>query len=170
MDKTTPSRPFLAVVGTGYWGKNLVRTFDNLGVLLSLCDTDPARLGALRTTSEVKRCCRVDDCPKDPGISAVAIAAPAVSHLELVRSSLAAGKDVFVEKPLALTVSDGQALVKLAGDAKRILMVGHILRYHPAVRRLKELLDAGDLGKVEYVYSNRLSIGRLRIEENILWS
>ena len=160
----------VAVIGTGYWGKNLVRTFDDLGVLRAVCDTDPARLGAIRTTSEVKRCCRVDDCLKDPDVGAVAIAAPAVSHFELVHSALAAGKDVFVEKPLALTVSDGQELVKLAGDAKRILMVGHILRYHPAVRRLKGLLDAGDLGKVEYVYSNRLSIGKLRTEENILWS
>ena len=160
----------LAVVGAGYWGKNLVRTFDTLGVLRAVCDTDPARLDALKTASEVKRCCRVDDCLKDPEITAVAIAAPAVAHFELVKAALAAGKDVFVEKPLALTVEDGEELVKLAAAAKRILMVGHILRYHPAVSRLKQMVDGGELGKVEYIYSNRLSIGKLRTEENILWS
>ncbi|MBN2466017.1 Gfo/Idh/MocA family oxidoreductase, partial [candidate division WOR-3 bacterium] len=164
------AKQHVAVIGTGYWGKNLVRTFDALGVLRTVCDTDQARLDALKTTSEVKRSCGVDGCLKDPEISAVAIAAPAALHAELVRTSLRAGKDVFVEKPLALTVRDGRELVKLAEDNKRILMVGHILRYHPAVCKLKEMVDGGELGKVEYIYSNRLSIGKLRTEENILWS
>lgn len=161
--------PSLAVLGTGYWGKNLVRTFDNLGVLRAVCDTDQSRLDALKISGDVKRC-GVDDCLQDPEIRAVAIATPAGTHFEMARAALEAGKDVFVEKPLALTVKDGQELVKLAADAKRILMVGHILRYHPAVCKLKAMVAAGELGKVEYVYSNRLSIGKLRTEENILWS
>ena len=159
----------VAVVGTGYWGKNLVRTFDNLGVLRVVCDTDQSHLDALKISADVKRG-GVEDCLRDPKIRAVAIATPAVSHFEMARAALEAGKDVFVEKPLALTVRDGQELVKLAVDTKRIMMVGHILRYHPAVCKLKAMVDAGELGKVEYIYSNRLSIGKLRTEENILWS
>ncbi len=160
----------IAVIGNGYWGKNLVRTFDSLGVLRAVCDTDQSRLDALKVGPDVKLCCRVQDCIRDPNTGAVAIATPAVSHFELVQAALRAGKDVFVEKPLALTVRDGQELVKLGEETKRILMIGHILRYHPAVIKLKGMIDAGELGQVEYIYSNRLSIGKLRTEENILWS
>jgi len=165
-----PETRNVAVVGTGYWGKNLVRTFDNLGVLRAVCDTDQSRLDALKTSPEVKRCCRVEECLQDSEVTAVAVAAPASLHFEMARAALQAGKDVFVEKPLALTVQDGRELVKLAAGTKRILMVGHILRYHPAVCKLKAMVDTGELGKVEYIYSNRLSIGKLRTEENILWS
>jgi UDP-2-acetamido-3-amino-2,3-dideoxy-glucuronate N-acetyltransferase len=160
----------VAVIGTGYWGKNLVRTFANLGVLRTVCDVSRESLDRLQVDSAVRRTALFEEVLKDPEVSAVAIATPASSHSKLVRSALQAGKDVFVEKPLALTVRDGQELVKLAEDTKRILMVGHILRYHPAVRKLKGMIDAGELGKVEYAYSNRLSIGKLRTEENILWS
>ncbi len=98
------------------------------------------------------------------------IAAPAVKHFDFTRLALEAGKDVFVEKPLALTAREGEELVQLAEKNKKILMVGHILQYHPAVNKLKEMVAAGVLGKVQYIYSNRLSIGKLRTEENILWS
>ena len=98
------------------------------------------------------------------------IAAPAIMHFEFTRLALEAGKDVFVEKPLALTAREGEELVRLAEKNKKILMVGHILQYHPAVNRLKEIIAAGELGKIQYIYSNRLSIGKLRTEENILWS
>jgi UDP-2-acetamido-3-amino-2,3-dideoxy-glucuronate N-acetyltransferase len=160
----------VAVVGTGYWGKNLVRTFANLGVLRTVSDASRECLDRLQVDGAVRRTTQLEEVLQDLEVSAVAIATPASSHFELVRSALQAGKDVFVEKPLALAVRDGQELVKLAADAKRILMVGHILRYHPAVRRLKDIIDAGGLGQVEYIYSNRLSIGKLRTEENILWS
>lgn len=160
----------VAVIGTGYWGKNLVRTFANLGVLHVVCDASRDCLDRLQVDSAVQRTDNYQEVLKDPEVNAVAIAAPAVSHFELVKAALQAGKDVFVEKPLALTLGDGKELVKLAEDKKRILMVGHILRYHPAVRKLKDMVDAGELGKVEYIYSNRLSIGKLRTEENILWS
>jgi UDP-2-acetamido-3-amino-2,3-dideoxy-glucuronate N-acetyltransferase len=118
----------------------------------------------------VKHYGRSEDCLGDSDVSAVVIATPAVSHFELVRAALRAGKDVFVEKPLALTLRDGQELVKTAAGSGRILMVGNVLRYHPAICRLKDMVDAGELGRVEYICSNRLSVARLHAEENILWS
>jgi UDP-2-acetamido-3-amino-2,3-dideoxy-glucuronate N-acetyltransferase len=160
----------VAVIGTGRWGKELVRAFDSLGVLRVVCDTDATRLEALVTSAGVKRCCRLADCLSSPDVDAVAIAAPASIHYELVRSALAAGKDVMVEMPLALSVRDGQALAETATAANRVLMAGNVLRYHPAVCKLKEMIDAGELGGVEYVCSNRLSLDSLRIEESILWS
>ena len=106
----------------------------------------------------------------DPAIGAVALATPAVTHYEMARAALEAGKDVFVEKPLAIEVRQGEELVRLAAEKDRILMVGHILRYHPAVVTLRELIREGRLGKINYLYSNRLNIGKIRTEENILWS
>jgi UDP-2-acetamido-3-amino-2,3-dideoxy-glucuronate N-acetyltransferase len=110
------------------------------------------------------------DLLEDGKVKAVAVAAPAALHYDLARKALLAGKDVFVEKPLALRVPQAEELVELARDKKRILMVGHILEYHPAIRKLKELVDAGELGEIHYVYSNRLNLGKVRQEENILWS
>jgi UDP-2-acetamido-3-amino-2,3-dideoxy-glucuronate N-acetyltransferase len=159
----------VAVIGTGSWGRELVRTFAELGALRAVCDSDAARL-AVQPNGTVKHYGRVEDCLRDADVSAVAIATPAVSHFELVRSALQAGKDVFVEKPLALTVRDGQELVRYATNSNRILMVGNVLRFHPAVGKLKDMIDAGELGKVEYICSSRPSIDRLRAEENILWS
>ena len=100
----------------------------------------------------------------------VVIATPAVTHAELVRRALLAGKDVFVEKPLCLSADEGRSLVALASEKKRVLMVGHLLWYHPAVLRLKKLIDEGELGRIQYIYSNRLNLGKIRSEENILWS
>jgi UDP-2-acetamido-3-amino-2,3-dideoxy-glucuronate N-acetyltransferase len=163
------SRRCVAVIGTGSWGKELVRTFADLGALRAVCDSDPARL-AMQPNGTVKHYGRVEECLCNPEVSAVAIATPVVSHSELVRCALEAGKDVFVEKPLALTVTDGQELAGLAADSNRILMIGNILRHHPAVCKLKDMIDAGDLGKVEYICYNRLSNDRQRAEENIFWS
>jgi UDP-2-acetamido-3-amino-2,3-dideoxy-glucuronate N-acetyltransferase len=106
----------------------------------------------------------------NPGITAVAIATPAETHAALTRQALEAGKDVFVEKPLALSETEGKALVDLACHRGRLLMVGHLLWYHPAILKLKELIDAGVLGRIQYLYSTRLNLGRIRREENILWS
>lgn len=103
-------------------------------------------------------------------IPAVAIATPAETHFEIVQAALNAGKDVFVEKPLALTFTEGDELVKLAREKKRMLAVGHVLEYHPGILKLRELIDASELGKIRYIYSNRLSLGKIRREENILWS
>jgi len=159
----------VAVIGTGTWGKELVRTFAELGSLRAVCDSDAARL-AVQPNGTVRHYGRVEDCLRDPGVSAVAIATPAFSHFELVRSALQAGKDVFVERPLALTVRDGQELVRYATNSNRILMIGNALRFHPAVGKLKDMIDAGELGGVEYVCSSRPSIDGQRAEENILWS
>jgi UDP-2-acetamido-3-amino-2,3-dideoxy-glucuronate N-acetyltransferase len=106
----------------------------------------------------------------DPSITAIALATPAVSHYEMAKAALEAGKDVLVEKPLAVDVKHGEDLVRIAEARGRILMVGHILRYHPAILKLQELIQSGKLGKINYLYSNRLNIGKIRTEENILWS
>ncbi len=159
----------IAVAGAGYWGKNLIRNFHQLGMLYAICESDPDNPN-LAPYKEAKRYTVFDELLKDSEVDAVAIATPAVTHYELVKKALFHGKDVFVEKPLALTVKEGEELVALAEKEGRILMVGHILQYHPAVRKLKEMISSGELGKIEYVYSNRLNIGKLRTEENILWS
>lgn len=161
----------IAVIGNGYWGKNLVRNFFELGALHCVCESHPDLLAAVRNKySSVQTCADFTKVLEDASIQGVAIATPAVTHFDLAKQALLAGKDVFVEKPLSLTVPEGTKLVELAGNLGRVLMVGHILQYHPAVKKLKELIAAGTLGRVEYVYSNRLNMGKIRAEENILWS
>lgn len=161
----------IAVVGCGHWGKNLVRVFSELGVLGCVCDTDVSRRNAFdfQSGSPVFTD-KLEDvlCSRDVG--AVAVATPAATHYEIVKKCLEAGKDVFVEKPLALNSEEGAVLVKIAEEGSRILMVGHILLYHPAIVRLRQLIDEGALGRILYCYSNRLNMGLIRTEENILWS
>ena len=160
----------IAVVGCGYWGKNLVRNLAELGVLAMVCDPEPAqRLRAVKIAGQVETVADVAEVFEGP-VAGVVLATPAETHYDLARRALQAGKDVFVEKPLALTHADGIRLVKLAAERERILMVGHVLEYHPAVIRLIELVRSGELGEVRYLYSNRLSLGKVRREENILWS
>jgi UDP-2-acetamido-3-amino-2,3-dideoxy-glucuronate N-acetyltransferase len=163
----------IAVVGSGYWGKNLVRNFHALGTLAGICDKDPRILQNLQEMYDgVVTFQRFDDLLDGSGLSvdAIAIATPAESHYELAKKALLGGKHVFVEKPLALTVHEGKELVELAEEKQLTLMVGHILHYHQAVNKLKELIEKGELGKIQYLYSNRLNIGKIRAEENILWS
>lgn len=161
----------IAVVGTGYWGKNLVRNFSELNALSALCDIHKDRLAMFRQEYGVDKTYAIyADLLKDPDIDAVAIATPAVLHYAMVKDALLAGKDVFVEKPLALHVEEAEELTALAESLGRILMVDHILQYHPAVLKLHELIQDGELGNLQYMYSNRLNIGQLRKEENILWS
>lgn len=161
----------IAIVGGGYWGKNLVRNFYELGVLHTLCDTDPSvreecatKWPGLSTTGHFKQVLA------DPAISGVVIATPAATHYQMTKEALQLGKDVLVEKPLALTLKEGQDLAELAASLDRVLMVGHVLEYHPAVQKLGELIKNGELGRIRYVYSNRLNMGKLRTEENVLWS
>lgn len=162
---------FVALTGLGYWGKNILRNFHELGVLHTACDSDPRMISERKEKFPgVNYTSSYGDVLANPDITAVAIATPAVTHYEFVKRALLAGKDVFVEKPLALTVMEGQELSDIAEKEKRVLMVGHILQYHPAVMKLKELISDGELGKIQYIYSNRLNIGKLRTEENILWS
>ncbi|MEW5804530.1 MAG: Gfo/Idh/MocA family oxidoreductase [bacterium] len=161
----------VAVVGAGYWGKNLVRNFYELGALKTVCDKQQ---DLKQSYLEKYPGLSFTDDPRtvmdDQDVAAVVIAAPAEIHYSLVRKALLAGKHVFVEKPLALDVAQGEELVSLAEQKGLTLMIGHILQYHPAVLKLKQLIDQGELGKVDYVYSNRLNIGKIRSEENILWS
>jgi UDP-2-acetamido-3-amino-2,3-dideoxy-glucuronate N-acetyltransferase len=165
------STPTVAVIGSGYWGKNLVRNFAGLGALSVVCDSHTETLRALGEQYPQSR--TVTSYPevlRDDAIQAVAIATPAETHGIMVREALLAEKDVFVEKPLCLSVDQGRTLVDLARERGRILMVGHLLWYHPAILKLKELIDAGELGRIQYIYSNRLNLGKIRREENILWS
>jgi UDP-2-acetamido-3-amino-2,3-dideoxy-glucuronate N-acetyltransferase len=161
----------LALVGAGYWGKNLARNFNELGALRTICDSQQATLDSYgeaysraQKTSDFKRVL------EDGSITRVAIAAPAALHYELTKSSLLAGKDVYVEKPLCLDARQGQELVDLAEKKERVLMVGHLLQYHPCVQKLQSLLAEGELGKLHYITSNRLNLGKIRREENALWS
>ncbi|HZN88886.1 MAG TPA: Gfo/Idh/MocA family oxidoreductase [Thermoleophilaceae bacterium] len=163
----------VGVVGLGYWGPNLARNFHGLpGCELTwICDDSAERLeqvgarlpGARRTTS-------LDELLAAEDVDAVAIATPVPTHAELARRVLAAGKHCFVEKPLAQSVEDAQAVVDAAAEAGRTLMVGHLLEYHPGLERLRELVEGGELGDVRYIYGNRLNLGKLRSEENALWS
>ncbi len=161
----------LAVVGCGYWGKNLVRNFAQLGALGFICDSDD---GLLQAYSEeypnIRRTSRLEEVLTEDSIQAVAIATPAESHYGHVKEAILRGKNVFVEKPLALKYEQGRELVTLAKDRGVLLMVGHILNYHPAVRLLKDIVQKQELGRIWYIYSSRLNLGKVRQEENILWS
>src|SRR5690242_3905674 len=125
--------PRVAIIGAGYWGRNLVRVFRDLGALAAVCDVRQQVLEKIRSEYEIPTVLDVQAILDDKAISAVVIAAPAAQHYQLAKKALLAGKDVFVEKPLALTVDEGCELVKLARENRRVLMVGHILEYHPAV-------------------------------------
>jgi predicted dehydrogenase len=163
----------VGVVGLGYWGPNLARNFDRLpgAELTWLCDASGEALerwgGAFRsarTTTDL------DDLLNDDGLDAVVIATPVPSHAELATRVLAAGKHCFVEKPLARTEEEAEAVVKAADASGRVLMVGHLLEYHPGIRRLAEIVSSGELGELRYIYSNRLNLGKDRPDENALWS
>jgi predicted dehydrogenase len=161
----------IGVIGCGYWGKNLVRNFYQLEKLRVVCDlTVQGRAAASAVAPEARIVAEIVELIEDPAVAGVVIATPAETHYSVVQQALLAGKDIFVEKPLALTYEQGLRLVQLAQAQERILMVGHVLEYHPAVVRLQEIIQAGELGKLQYIYSNRLSLGKIRREENILWS
>ncbi|MCB2184882.1 MAG: Gfo/Idh/MocA family oxidoreductase [Deltaproteobacteria bacterium] len=165
------SAPRVAVIGAGAWGKNLVRNFSALGALAAVVEPDPERREAVgRAYPGVALWPEAEAVLSDPDLAAVVISTPAPTHAELVARALAKGKHVFVEKPLCLDLDEGSELVRRAEGAGLVLMVGHILHYHPAVIRLKAMVDEGELGRLNYIYSNRLNLGRVRQEENIVWS
>jgi predicted dehydrogenase len=163
----------LGVAGLGYWGPNLARNFDALpGCELTwICDADgaagervAARFPSARFTQDLA------ELLEDPRLDAVVLATPVPTHAALAETVLKAGKHCFVEKPLAQTVADAERAVAAAADSDRVLMVGHLLEYHPGVVTLKNLADSGELGRIRYLYSNRLNLGKLRADENALWS
>ena len=159
----------VAQLGCGFWGKNLARNFAELGALAAVCDPDSAT-AALEAQKNHVTARSVADVLADPSIHGVSIAAPAELHADIALKAFAAGKHVFVEKPIALSMTDAQKMKAAAERADRILMVGHLLQYHPAFEALLGLVREGGLGKLRYAYSNRLSLGKFRVEENALWS
>jgi len=160
----------VGVVGCGYWGRNLVRNFHKLGALAAVCDVDAGTLEEVRRTYSVFVTDRYEELLGMPELHAVVIAAPAARHYELAKKALLRGKDAFVEKPLALRLEEGSELVDIARRHSRVLMVGHLLHYHPAIAELRRMIEVGELGRVEYISSSRLNLGKLRTEEDILWS
>jgi len=161
----------IGLIGLGYWGKNVLRNLYELGAVGMACDTSEATIAEHRKKfPALSYTTHINEVLTNPDLPAVALSTPAATHYDLVKKTLLAGKDVYVEKPLALTFAEGRELVDLAKKQGRILMVGHILQYHPAILKLKEMVKAGELGKIQYIFSNRLNIGKLRVEENIIWS
>jgi predicted dehydrogenase len=161
----------VALAGLGYWGPNLARNFDELAELAWLCDLSEenrerfaARFPGARMTGDF------DEVLADDSVEAVVIATPVVTHFELAKRALEAGKHVLVEKPPALTGAEVEELVSTAEEQGRVLMPGHLLLYHPGVIRLKELIESGELGDVLYIYGNRQNLGQIRKDENALWS
>lgn len=169
MDDFAPIRT--AVVGCGYWGKNLVRNFAQESVLQMCCDGSPSVRARLeREYPGVQVVASYEDVIKDPGIEAVVLATPATYHADMAVAALSHGKHVFVEKPLALNTGDAQRVVQVADRSDRILMVGHLMEYHPAVTYIKEMIETGYLGDIRYIYSQRVNLGKVRSDENALWS
>jgi len=163
----------VGVVGLGYWGPNLARNFDRLrdAQLAWICDSDEATRAALSDAfPEARATADLDELLADPDLDAVAVATPVPTHAALAERVLAAGKHCFVEKPLAQSAADAERVVEAAKTAGRTLMVGHLLEYHPGLEMLNDLASSGELGDIHYIYGNRLNLGKLRAEENALWS
>lgn len=161
----------IGVAGAGAWGLQLIRNFHRLGVLAAVCEPlESRRATVAELVSGVALYVPFDALLADPLIQAVAIATPAATHFELCRRALLAGKDVFCEKPLALSYAEALELKRLSQARGLVLMVGHLLEYHPAIHVLRRLVSAGELGALRYLYSHRLNLGRVRREENVLWS
>ena len=161
----------IAVVGVGSWGKHLVRNYYDLGVLYACCDVDKKKLESAKKTFNVPiATADFDSIVSDPEIDAIVIAAPAVDHYRLAKASLEAGKATYVEKPMALKEIHCRELVELSEEKNLILMVGHLMLYHPALKQIKRYIDSGDLGEVYYAYSLRVNLGTVRKDENSLWS
>src|ERR1700749_282718 len=158
-----------ACIGCGYWGKKVARNLANLNALHAVADVSADALSEVSSEYGVQGQ-SFDSVLEDPHCTAVANASPASMHAEHVRRALQAGKHVFVEKPLALQLFEGHSLVKLARDRGRILMVGHLLRYHPIVVTLVDQVKSGRLGEIKHVYSRRFSLGKIRTEEDVIWS
>jgi UDP-2-acetamido-3-amino-2,3-dideoxy-glucuronate N-acetyltransferase len=158
----------VAVIGCGHWGKNLVRNYAELGALGAISDSSSELANKFSTQFGAPA---LDfEAVLESNCDGVVIAAPAPLHASLSQQAFAAGKHVFVEKPLAMTLEEADEMIGAAARAKRHLMVGHLLQYHPVFARLRDMVKRGDLGELRYVYSNRLSLGKIRSEEDVVWS
>ncbi len=163
--------PKIALIGCGYWGKNLCRNFHDLGALSAVVDaTESGKATAKAIAPDACFSRDFEDILDNNNIEGIAIATPAETHSNLAIRAMRAGKDVFVEKPMALTLHEAEAMQKVSEETDRILMIGHLLEYHPAVLKLRERIASGEFGKINYIYSNRLNFGKVRTEESALWS
>ena len=163
--------PRVALLGCGYWGKNLARNFHALGALSCVCDpSEKGRAMANEIAEGIATTDQFEEVFSDPEIDAIAIATPAPTHYELAAAALLAGKDVFVEKPIALQAAEADQLEALATKRNRMLMVGHLMEYHPAIQKLSELIDSDELGELRYITSHRINFGIVRTAENAWWS
>lgn len=157
-----------AVIGAGDWGKNHVRKFHELGALAAICEQCPNIVSKMQTDYGVEAK-NFEDIINDDDVKALALITPATTHKDLALRALEKGKHIFIEKPIALTSKDAEAIAKTANDNSRILMVGHLLQYHPCFQKLKELVKSGKLGKIRHIHARRFNIGKFREQENVLW-
>ena len=162
----------VAIVGCGQWGLNHVRTATKVFAedFVALCEPSAERLEKARAIAPNVEVLTFEALLERKEISAVIVATPAATHYAIAKQLLLAGKDVLVEKPLTLFPQEAEELIALAKRQQRLLMVGHVLLFHPAIRAIKELITQGRLGRLQYISSNRLNLGSIRREENILWS
>jgi UDP-2-acetamido-3-amino-2,3-dideoxy-glucuronate N-acetyltransferase len=161
----------IAVIGSGYWGKNLIRNYSQMGALKVICDNNETLLDHFKNQyPDTDVCISINDVLSRRDVHGVVIATPAEKHFSIAREALMAKKHVFVEKPLVLDETEALELIALAREHNLILMVGHLMQYHPVFQHLKSLVTNGDLGRINYIYSNRLNLGKIRREENALWS
>lgn len=165
------NKPFIAIVGVGYWGEGLIRVFNQLGVLKIFCDIDEDTLAKRKKEYPwVTATKNFNEILRNREIKGLVIATPAPTHYGLAKKAIIAGKDILVEKPLALKLAEGENLVKLSKKRKNILMVDHLFLYHPALLKIKEIVKRGRIGKIYHIHSTRLNFGIIRTEENALWS
>lgn len=162
---------FIGLVGCGYWGKNIIREFYNLGALHTICDINETLLNSYQDKyPNLNRITSWKTLLNTPEITAICVSLPASLHYRFCKEALLANKDVYVEKPIALSLDHAKELVKLAKSKDKILMVGHLLQYHPCITKIYEMIKDNQIGKIRYVTSNRLNLGKIRQEENVLWS
>ena len=173
IDEEMPEQVVLACVGAGRWGRNLVRVFDSLPEveLAAVCDaSEDIRLGLEQQYPETKVAADYGEVLANEKIQAIVLAVPAVDHFDTAKQALEVGKHVYVEKPISLSYDHARQLTELAESRGLVLMVGHLMEYHPALQLLKQLVDVGELGQILYLYSERVNLGVVRKDENALWS
>ena len=168
MPKQPSDKPAIALIGTGMWGQNIARNLAQLGVLAGICDTAPERAQPIADQHGVA-VMRFDDILSHPDIKGVALATPAPSHHDLAIASLNAGKHIYIEKPLALTLADGEAIAQAAATANRHVMLGHLLRYHSAFIACAKAVEQGQIGTMRHIRASRLAPGRVRATESALF-
>jgi len=166
-----PISKIIAVVGAGYWGKNLIRDFNSINVLHTICDNNTDLLNTYKDIyPNINLVNDYELILKNKDITAVCISSPSEVHYILAKQALLHNKDVYVEKPITLNVQEAEELIEMAVTNNKILMVGHILHYHPAIQKIKELIQNNEIGKIKHIISNRLNLGKFRVNENVLWS